>query len=255
VDIELLHRRADPAYQALALPLAWLSKEVASRNSSSIMVGGCVEQAVQDMGGPETPSKTVPSLQARAKGPVGAAVARALTLGWRHQGRHAWMIPDGDLVDFEALDPFDVKQLVEDQVARWLWCKAAKRHEHLAHLDCPPHLVEARKLTSASGALTAPQKGLLRAFLAGAFFRADVSRCGAVFPNSMQLWAHLAWQCEATAELRSWAGETGDTPAPESFRQRILPFVHTHWVQTAMLPDPWQDTPVGAGTEIVRWRC
>ncbi len=148
-------------------------------------------------------------------------MATALTLGWRHQGRHVWAIPDGELVDLEALDPFDIRQMVEDQVARWLWCRAAERPEHLAHVDCPPYLVEARKLIRESGALTARQKGLLRAFLAGAFSRADVCRCGAVFPDAMQVWAHLAWKSEATVELRWWVGEAGDTPAPEGFRQRI----------------------------------
>ena len=61
---------------------------------------------------------------------------------------------------------------------------------HLAHLDGPPYLDEIRKLITPGGGLTAKSRGVLRAYLAGAFYRGCICACGRIFGESWQWWAH-----------------------------------------------------------------
>ena len=256
VDVEVLHPRADPAYLVLASPLAWLAKETVMGTSPTLMISDCVEQAVQDMTREEPPAARRTPKQALAKGPVGAAVAAALTVGWEHQSRHTWKLPSGRLLRLDQTDPYEVKRLAEEYTCRWLWRQAATRHEHLAHLDGPPALAAHRKLTETQGQLTRKQAGLLRAFLAGAFFRSDTCVCGAFMADPMRLWAHLAWQCDATREQRQHVGQhEGLGQDWASFEEKIGRYLHTRWVQTALLPDPWHEAEPAEDQGIIEWQC
>ncbi len=112
------------------------------------------------------------SFQAQSRGPVGAAVAAAFTLGWQHAEVLKWRLPTGEAIDLAHIDPRERRQLVNDQAGRWLWAQAAGRHKHPRQLDGQPCLAPLRKLVGQVSPHTAKQKGLLKAILAGDLFRA-----------------------------------------------------------------------------------
>ena len=194
-------------------------------------------------------------------GPVSSAVAAALTLGWRQVAGCRWKTADGFELDLLSEAPLTVKKLAEEDATRLSWRRAAARHEHLAHLDRVPYLPAVHRLLADSGSLTVRQKGLLRAFMAGGFFRATSCTCGATFENPMRCWAHYVWECPGTAEGRAklhtpqhFTHAISYNGLPEGFADRIRGYLHTPWVQTAWLPDPRGDDPPPANPAEVRWQ-
>ena len=161
MDLEMLHPGADPAFQGLGLPLVWLTKVAAVQPAPRAMLKDCCRQAVAEMQAVAGTGRRRTSYPAQARGPVGAAVASALTLGWEYEGDLKWVLPTGERIDLCDLDPSECKLLVADQVGRWLWAQAAGQHEHLGHLDGRPCLGPMKGLVD-SNVLTSKQKGLLK---------------------------------------------------------------------------------------------
>ena len=195
-----------------------------------------------------------------ACGPVSAAIAACVALGWAHKGGARRGTLGGREIDFNTCSADSAKRLAGRDAELIAWRRAAARHRHLAHLEGPPHLETARRLVSDRSVLPPSQRGLLKAFLAGKFFRFSVCRCGERFDDAERCWAHFAWECPLTEELRSTlttpmhsASASSYPGAPTDFVEKIRNFSHTAWVQTALLPDPRQHDPPAASPGIIRW--
>ena len=194
-------------------------------------------------------------------GPVSSAVAAAHTLRWKHQRDGVWLTAGGLQIDLATASPDTVRRLAERDATAEAWRRAAASHEHLAHLDDPPFLEVLQRLVGPKSVLDRRQRGLLKGFSAGAFFRFSVCRCGAAFNSATRCWAHFAWECDITAEFReglcfplhSLAAATYEG-VPADFVTKIRRFVDTPWVQTGILPDPRATDPPPANPEIVRWK-
>ena len=165
----------------------------------------------------------------------------------------------GIQLDLCTASPSTVKGIFEHDVGAWLWREAAARHAHLAHLDGPPYLVEIRALLRDSGVFTRKLQGLLMAYLAGAFFRTTVCRCGEVFAEPTHWWAHFVWQCPNTAEARELlklplpGAEEAHSGLPQTLQENMIQFMRTPWIATGLLPDPRVRFPPPAEPEACIW--
>jgi hypothetical protein len=171
VDLAVKDKTADPAYTAMAAPIAWLCKEIFSKSSPSIMVRDCVAAAAAGIKASGKDSGE--SVMHLATGPVSTAVCAAHGLGWSNLRDLIWVTSSGHELNLATADPFTVKKMAEQEVKVWLWRRAAMNHTHLVHLDAPPFLDRVHKLLADQSDLDAKQKGLLKACLSGAFFRSD----------------------------------------------------------------------------------
>ena len=259
MDLARLEDRADPSFQALAAPVGWLCKELACRTSPRFMVMQCVAKASEVQKG-EAEKRPGKSCMRCATGPVSTAMAAARTIGWTHVADFAWSAAGGEEGIFATAAPDSVKFLAERDVKKHLWEKAASRHAHLAHLEGAPYLDAARELLEDGGGLSKKQRGLLKAFLAGAFFRSTECTCGQTFDDPMSWWAHFVWACPNTQAGREYLklpqheGKHSLDGLDDGFMDRIVQYLHLPWVQTAVLPDPRARAPGPATPEIIKWQ-
>ena len=257
VDLALLDARADPTFPALVEPFVMLARETARGSSPTIMLGDCVaglsRRAAANLG----TARPRPLMQL-ATGPVSAAAASAMLVGWKPDDgqQHSWTSATGLRFDLRHAAPRSIRRVMEHDVETWLWQEAARRHAHLSHLDGKPYLEGIFDLLwGKSGSLDKRLGGLLRAFLAGAFFRTCTCQCGAHFAEPMFWWSHFVWQCPQTGEVREMLREPlGDLrPVPEALFGTVEAYIHTPWIATALLPDPRSRQPPPAEPEVVRW--
>ena len=260
VDIALLDPTAEPLRQILALPVAWLAKELDSKSSPKLMLKQCIDKILPEQVKMVRDGK-LSNIPRTTCGPVSSALSAAFRLGWSSTGRTSWQTLRGVQLDLAMAAPDSVRRIAEEDAETAAWKRAAARHSHLAHLDGSPYLDAARRLVSDRSVRTAAQRGMLKAFLSGKFFRFTRCRCGASFADPARCWAHWVWECPDTAEAR----ELLKTPLhsvsgpsypglPHDFGAKLGSFLHTPWVQTALLPDPRQSDPPPADPEVVKWR-
>ena len=259
MDIALLDQRADPSFQALVAPIGWLCKELSCRTSPRFMVQQCITKA-SEVQGRELEKKPGSSCMKVATGPVSTAVAAARTIGWKHLGEFRWETAVGSEVNLATAAPESIRRLAERDVLQHVWRQAAARHRHLAHLDGAPYLDAARELLAEGSGLSCKQKGLLRAFLAGAFFKSTTCTCGEHFDDPLHWWSHFAWECPNTQPARDYMqipqhiGKKSIEGLDEQFMQKVRRYLHLPWIQTAVLPDPRDHFPGPAAPEIIEWR-
>ena len=104
------------------------------------------------------------------------------------------------------------------------------------------------------------QRGLLKAFLAGAFFISTECTCGQAFDDPMSWWAHFVWACPNTQAGREYlklpqhVGKHSLDGLDNGFMERIGQYLHLPWVQTAVLPDPRAQAPGPASPAITEWK-
>jgi len=238
-DIALLDPKADPAYVALGTPLAWISYAKNRGLLSRHMIAASARWAFQQLDR-DRPMKLV-------RGPVGAAVASAFTIGWISGDGLVWTTPEGLKVDILADDPYSVKVAAHRSISAWLWRQSGSRHVGLAHLSGPPRTAPYVALLGQTSSLSHRRKGLLRAFLSGAF-RFDLTcSCGESFSTSAEVWSHFAWDCPITEVLRR---EFGHRPLVLRHAKSYMksPFMSSGW-----LPDPSARLPSFADPPLLTW--
>ena len=262
VDLALLDKRAEPARVAYGTPIGWLAKELSSASAPRLMIRQCLHEGLrvqdEEVAKALAKGRKEPCCIHLARGPVSAAVAAARRIGWRHVQGSLWQDGNGGTMDFENDSAAWIKDRAESDAVQCMWRQAAARHAHLAHLDGEPFMDAAVELF-AEDSLTKRQAGLLRALLAGAFFRSSTCVCGETFGDALQWWEHYAWHCPCTQPCRDGlavpqhVGTKSLEALPDDFVDKIRGFGHLPWVRTAWLPDPRERLPGPAEPPITKW--
>ena len=164
VDIALLDPTAEPLRQVLALPVAWLAKELDAKSSPKLMIKQCIakifpEQAQMVQDGRRT------AIPRTTCGPVSSALSAALRLGWSSSDGTTWQTLAGHQLDLVRTAPDTVRRIAEQDAETAAWRRPAARHSHLAHLEGTPYLDAARRLVGDRSVLSTAQRGILKAFL------------------------------------------------------------------------------------------